>query len=1160
MAANILQEIVDLPLTGIRYALSDKLLRANSEDRFMPIRPGQIDHLLAHMEEAEVNINQLFSFKFKATEVSEMMMASKAIGEPLWELIQSLRLIQAEKDSPPDLVAHLEETIRGWQGCSFSAPELKHVLQKIKHISQDKKIEAEIQNAYQGIFTGKAPHTINLDSPGRQLVWATHLLFLIYNPWLMKAWPAPRRRAGYQLHTTALWKQLLDSHHVRYLRALFGSHIYNLLRNDKILIGWGPPGSWFSYNVHAARINCDLLYSMLVGFDHARACTVHEIGHAVQTKGIPHYIQELNDAVQDMEGPDAEDAMSQELQLKQYFLNAAEDNCINRYTTEIGGVFGQDYGYSLNYFYTAIGDIGRRFVGRQDVYPEKTPQTRFKNLTFIISRAFLTNNGLFENTPEDWELVMAKPEWVIGRDRYKPEEFLDNAASFQQLMEMCLEVEHYFPPLQEMAGGPKHYAEQAEAYAAKRFDLIYEMWQLYAQDLADEILEKEDGDASDAMDQFQVKMNNQEEEKKKDKAEEEEEKEEKKPEEKEDPDNEDAEEKPKEKNPAPPTQSDKDSEDITDEDLDGDPPDAEPPPETDENEDDSEGEAAEDSESGDGDDSEDPSDTDEASDEGDPEEGDDDGEASEPDTGGSGQQEQENEEKPDKPDDDAEIEEKEMEGEPPEDAETKPEIEKPEEGDEQKEQPEDGEQPETEEEPPQELTAEELEEMMQKLMEELNDVVEYKEDDEAEIEAVEDDEAEAELVREEEDPDLEPEIKPEEGEKQDKSGERGDAKGGDEGSTGVLERTNLPDDPMASIENLMEALREAEKEEALKPERRLPEPSEEEPPPKPKLEIPPPMNLDQLAQGDWGDFSRRVALHGPVIALMAKALEKLKIAQLKIIHKISRRHSLTPEGGDLRRFDQAAMQRLIQQIAKNEKFDKDDLNMFRKDDRRAAPTRPTRIILIDGSRSMTFGSAPYPMDKAIQEAVIDYMASRVAGYDTYITMFGPLNPIILAQPGDNLFEIGKRIEKVHGGLNTMTYLAPALMQTIQAVAHRKKFSEPYVGFTNFVIYSDGDIDDMRDSREVIEQIFVHAPKSTFDIVLITNKLATPMDVLLRTLDSKNPIHQIGVVRSNAQRQYPMALTSTYKLTTRIRSAKSGFADPAWMRGGQFKRLLKHLTH
>lgn len=1156
MAKNPIQEIVDLPLTGIRFSLSDKLLRANSMDRFQPIHPGQIEHLAEHMDAAEsdsyrVNINQLFNFKVKAEEVREMMMAGKAIGDPLWELIESLRIIQAEKDCPPALVAHLEETIRDWQGCSFSSMELKFVLQQIRDLSGERRLDAEIHNAYQAIFTGKAPDDINLSSPARQLIWATHLLFLIYNPWLMQAWPEDRRQGSFSLERTKLWKQLLDSHHIRYIRVLFASHIYNLLRNDKIMVGWGAPGSWFSFSVNPApgRINCDLLYAMLLGFDHARACIVHEIGHAVQTRGIPHYIQDLSDAATEMEGDPEGDSLQEELKLKQYFLNASEDNCINRYTTEIGGVFGQNYGYSLNYFYTAIGDIGRRYVRRQPFYDESSPQNRFKNLTFIISRAFLTHNGLFENTEEDWQSVMARPEWIKGRDRRNPEEFLDEERSFGQLMEMCEEIEHYFPPLQEMAGGADHYGDLAGTYAEKRFELIHEMWELYAQDIVDEIIERDDGDVDDSMDQFQMKMNHQEPPpKKKEKKEEKEKSEEE--------NKDDAEEEKKEENPAPPTQSDNDSDKSSDEDLEGDQPDQEKPPEED---DDSEGESGEDASSGDGGTDDEPDDTDESSDEGDPEEGEDDADsASEPDDGGKGASDQPKP-PPEKPKDDQEIpedaerEEVEMEGEPPEGAETKDEKDPDQPTEDNPDQPQ-------EEEPPTELSAEELEEMMQKLQDQLNDMVEYKENEESDIRAEEDDEAEAELVKEEEDKTLEPEQKSAE-EKPDNqdSGERGDEQGGMPDSKGVLDRAHLPDDPMASIGDLMEALRETEKLEQNKPERRKPERNDEEPPPRPKLDIPPPMSLDQLATGDWQDFSRRVSLHGPVIAMMAKALEKLKDAQLKLIHKISKKHSIIPQGGDLRRFDHGAMHRLLQQIAKNEAFNKDDLAMFRKDDRRAAPTRPTRIILIDGSRSMTFGSSPFPMDKAIQEAVIDYMASRIAGYDTYITMFGPLNPITLAQPGDSLVEIGKRIEKVHGGLNTMTYLAPALMQTIQQVANRKKFTEPYMGFTNFVIYSDGDIDDTRNSREVIQQIFLHAPKTTFDFVLITNKHATPMDVLIRTLDLSSPIHDIGVVRSNAQRHYPLALTSTYKLTTRIRAAKSGFADPSWFRGAQFKRLLAHLT-
>ena len=489
----------------------------------------------------------------------------------------------------------------------------------------------------------------------------------------------------------------------------------------------------------------------------------------------------------------------------------------------------------------------------------------------------------------------------------------------------------------------------------------------------------------------------------------------------------------------------------------------------------------------------------------------------------------------------------------------------PEEGDEEQEQAE-GEGEEEESEPELGPSLEELMEQLKDQLENLDDIEikeQLEENDEAEQKVEEDDEnPEAELIREEVDESLEPEYKepPLDGE-DDKKGDQGADHGGSDNNE-VLDSDYIPEEPLASIADLMEALEEAEaaeEEQEKQREKREERREDREQYEPPQLVPPKQMSLDELASGSWEDFSKRVTLHGAVIGVMAKGLEKLKRAQLKFVHKVSKRHSLIPEGGDLRRFNQEAMYKLLQRMAKREKFDKDHLNMFRKDGRVAAETRPTRIILIDGSRSMSMGRHPLPMDKAIQEAVIDYMASRIAGYDTFITMFGPQNPLIIAQPGDSLVEIGKRIELVHGGLNTMTYLSPALLETIRMVAYRKKFEEPYVGFTNFVIYSDGDIDDMAPSRAIIHQVFQHAPKTTFDFVLITTKRATPMDVLINTLDVDNPLHEIGIVRGNSTRRYPMALTATYKLTTRLQNAPSGIADPAFLRSGQFKRLYQLLT-
>jgi hypothetical protein len=299
-------------------------------------------------------------------------------------------------------------------------------------------------------------------------------------------------------------------------------------------------------------------------------------------------------------------------------------------------------------------------------------------------------------------------------------------------------------------------------------------------------------------------------------------------------------------------------------------------------------------------------------------------------------------------------------------------------------------------------------------------------------------------------------------------------------------------------------------------------------------------------------------MHAPIIAMMAGALRKLKDAQLKIIYEISKKHTLTPPGGDLRRYDSKRADALFKKLASQEKVVKDDLNMFFRDQRSAASTRPSRVILIDGSRSMSMGKSPLPMDKAIQEAVIDYKASEIAGYDTYIVMYGPLNPIVIAQPGDNPVIIGKNIEQVRGGLNTATYVAPGILQTIALIASRNKYEEAYTGFTNFVIYSDGDIDDPLQTMTLIQKIIEFAPKTTFDFVLITPLQRTAIDQMLIRLQFGHPLHQVGVVRGDSGRKFPMALTATYVLTNRLRNMKSSFADPAFKRKGQFRRLLNHL--
>ena len=156
------------------------------------------------------------------------------------------------------------------------------------------------------------------------------------------------------------------------------------------------------------------------------------------------------------------------------------------------------------------------------------------------------------------------------------------------------------------------------------------------------------------------------------------------------------------------------------------------------------------------------------------------------------------------------------------------------------------------------------------------------------------------------------------GEEEEKGGDQGADHGGGDNNE-VLDNDYIPEEPLASISDLMSALEEAdqaEEEQQKEREKREERREERQFEKAPQLEVPKHMSLDELATGSWDDFAKRVSMHSAVIAVMAAGLEKLKRAQLKIIHKISKKHSLIPEGGDLRRFDEGALHKLIDRLSK----------------------------------------------------------------------------------------------------------------------------------------------------------------------------------------------------------------------------------------------------
>ncbi len=132
-----------MPLTGLRYMLSDKLLKINTTDRFAPASPDQIDGLIEALEDAEVNINQIFNIKFKTEDLLKAIGEGKHVADRIWDLIIALKMIIAEKKIPAELAHNIERLIRDWQGNIFPAEEMTLMMKELLDLSNDKDLEKE---------------------------------------------------------------------------------------------------------------------------------------------------------------------------------------------------------------------------------------------------------------------------------------------------------------------------------------------------------------------------------------------------------------------------------------------------------------------------------------------------------------------------------------------------------------------------------------------------------------------------------------------------------------------------------------------------------------------------------------------------------------------------------------------------------------------------------------------------------------------------------------------------------------------------------------------------------------------------------------------------------------------------------------------------------
>ncbi len=293
------------------------------------------------------------------------------------------------------------------------------------------------------------------------------------------------------------------------------------------------------------------------------------------------------------------------------------------------------------------------------------------------------------------------------------------------------------------------------------------------------------------------------------------------------------------------------------------------------------------------------------------------------------------------------------------------------------------------------------------------------------------------------------------------------------------------------------------------------------------------VDLAKLAKGDYRDFNRRVYELSPVISQQARIYQNIRAEQRRAIRKMSRdQHSfIASDGNFLGRHDMEKSRRTKLKQAFGQPVNVEDFKKIKRDEQAFADSTIEIISLIDGSGSMpmkNLGNGVNAMEVALQSAVINYMAARKAGIDGWIIIWGNAKPLIVASPDMPLKEVGENVQRVRGGINSGTALAPGFDTTMQTLAEHRNKNGTISGSSHIMVYSDGEIQDEAAAQLRIETITQGTKNVSIDVAVLVSKgsreAPTEMERMINKITAKSGDRKVGVLRGDDARTVPLELS------------------------------------
>lgn len=961
----------------------------------------------------------------------------------------------------------------------------------------DPVLTAEIANAITAVETGVAPKTPKFETPETQLVWGAALAYLLLNQQQMQSWATPVAEG--ELRSSDLWKQVTNTRRAHNELLSHAHHVREALRDKDTRYGWSDPGTGFTFQRQKNIINIDLMQSLIVGFEHARADVYREIGHSLLSTSYPQRMRDVYAEMQPLmrkmqqaqgkngkkgKGPQLKDdeykklrLLSAEWQLRHMMYSAAEENVTSRFVANMGKQMLQDYSVSMNNTAVTFRGIGLTRLPNDGQMSEDL--RRYMNLCNTVQISFYQNNGLFDDTDAGWRGVGIDPALVRKLSTFaaRPEKAKTdkdgiNHDDFKFLRELCggpNGLENLQPKQHERLYGWGNLKGRINRAAADRAAIIEQIWALYAEELIQNILEHTKDQIDEDLEK--AKQNQQDQ----------------------DQDGQDG--------------QDQDGDDGQDQDgQDGQDgqgqgqgqgqgkgkPQKGQKPQKNKNKDRNkpQGEQV------------DPEDMDDADGQ--------DGQKGDK----SKQDKKDKNQKGDKGDkSDQDGDDQDADGQNGEGDEQDGQVQDGQDGD---QNGKDG-----------ELGADK--------------------ENTVPVEGAGDMPA-PEAPFEDPSDELDPDGNGNDADGEGQDGEGQDADGsdadGDDGEGMTQEEIEQALQEAEDAENEGEDAdaqdADGEGQDGQDGQQAAAKKSQKGKAGK-KGGQGDGQKLGDLSRQDWTQYQQRInELSGP-ISRVRKLFKDIQERQLQRKSVQSPKLDIIPENGEVKdRFNIEAHRNLTLKKVTGQ-MTADDLKRFHTDEIKMTPTQIDIVLLIDGSSSMN----GVPLNSALQSAAIMFEAA--AGKDmninVYVCMWGDKNPEMIIRPGADRVKVGQAMQAARKGLNSGTDFAPAVETVAKTIAEDRGKSGVLSGFTHVLILSDGDIFDEAPSVERIKTLFTYSDKVTFDTAIIGKQPGsnTRMEKMARSIKGHKPFQQVGVTLGSDPNQIPMEIVGL--LLEKVRKCGSFTAVP-----------------